>query len=352
LLLIDQHRYDDASEALNVALRLDPQNLDAWKARIWVSVITQNCDDALATMERLCKKMPDENVPADCERKCREFAAFMGQICGYLSGPGRGRLDPVTRSVFRQAIGSHLADARKECFVHLSQRVMDDYTARMQEIDELREQARQGEVTYRNQRLVCNAQDRHHTWRELGSIESLRSESRALAANERNVHAATRERSGGSFGSHHASHYDDPQETVPFPCPNPNDPNRDNNDPDERNQHVDQYGASGGGYFKKRGLDDRHYADVNRREKEYDNYLRAKQRRLRQQHRRIAQEQEELLRRPVVGHTRQLAYLENQASALATYVELPVSPQAQVERILDSFPAREPALEAVAAAAR
>ena len=52
LLLIERKRYQDASKPLDDALRLDGGNLSAWKTRIWLSVLTGDHDDALATMER------------------------------------------------------------------------------------------------------------------------------------------------------------------------------------------------------------------------------------------------------------------------------------------------------------
>ena len=43
--------------------------------------------------------------------------------------------------------------------------------------------------------------------------------------------------------------------------------------------------------FSRRGLGDSHYADVNRRQREYDKYLEDKERKLNRRSRRVAQDQ-------------------------------------------------------------
>lgn len=352
LLLIQQRRYREAYEPLKEALRLDGGNLDAWKTHIWLAVLTEEHDDALATMERLVRRMPSTDVSTDRERKCREFAGFMGQMFGYLSGPGKEGLDPVKQTSSQQTITGYLTDARKAVFETLFTTVIDDYTARMKQIDELNRQARQGEADYRNEQLANLEDDRRFAWREMGRIEDLRMHGRTLAANERNVIAATRERSGGGFGQYNDTQYRDSQEIGPLYRPDANDINWDAGagafvvDPDanwqldhlaDRYQALDQYGAARGGYYRERGLGDEHYADVSRREEEYHDYLAEKERKLNRRHRRLDQEASRLLRRRVSGYTPEISCQKAQATALASYVPLPVSPETEVQRILASY---------------
>ena len=352
LLLIEQKRFREACEPLRESLRLNRGNLDAWKTRIWLSVLTEDHDDALASMERLVRQMPATDVSPDRERKCREFAGFIGQVFGYLSGPGYDRLDPVSHTSARQTIANYLPEPRKDVFETLLANVVDDYTVRMKQIDELTGQAQRGEAEYRNEQLANLENDRRFAWREMGRLEELRMQGKTLASNERNVIAATRERSAAGFRQGDDTRYRDSQEIGPFYRPDANDlswnaaagafvvdPNA-NAQLDhvaDRYQALDQRGRAGGGYYRERGLGDEHYADTNRREEEYHDYLAEKERKLNRRHRRIAQDQARLLRRRVTGYTPEIARQKAAAQALASYVPLPVSPASEIQRILASY---------------
>jgi len=313
--------------------------LDAWKTRIWLSVLIEDYDDALDTMEFLSTRMPATATCSETERVCNEAAAFMGQIFGYLSGPAKDSVDPVKQTSSYQSITSRLTYRRRDVFDSLFERVTDDYTTRMYEIEKLTENARQGETTYRNLQLANLGEERAYARTELSQIEVLRANDRNRATNERNVIAATRKRAGSAFASVDGTHANGSLEFLPFPRPNPADPNG----PAvidhvlDRYQDFDQHGAAAGTGFMNQGLGDRHYADANRREEEYNDHLDHLKKRLNQQQRRIAKEEAQMLRRRVVGNSPEIMSEKATASALTTYVPLPVSPKAEVERIIDSY---------------
>lgn len=339
LLLIDQKRYKDASEPLKQALDLNGKDLDAWKTRIWLSVLIEDYDDALATMERLSRRMPATATSSETERVCCEFAGFMGQVFGYLSGPAAESVNPVKQTSSYQFITGNLSYRRQDVFDSLFENVTDNYTARMQEIEKLSEIARQGETTYRNLQLANLGEERAYARMESSRLEDLRANDRNRASNERNVQAAARKRAGHAFASVDDTHADSSLEFLPFPRPNPADPNG----PAELDhvldsyQNFDQHGAAAGAGFMKQGLDDRHYVDVNEREEKYHEYLLHKQKRLNQQQRRIASDEAQMLRRRVVGNSPEIMSAKNAAAALMTYVPMPVSPEAEVDRIIASY---------------
>jgi tetratricopeptide (TPR) repeat protein len=352
MLLIEQRRYREACDPLKESLRLNGGNLDAWKTRIWLAVLTEEHDDALASMERLVRQMPAEVVSADRERKCREFAGFMGQVFGYLAGPGKDGLDPVKQTSSQQTIIGYLPKGRKAVFEALFTAVLEDYTKKMERIEELSRQAREGEADYRNEQLANLENDRRFAWREMGRLEDLRTHGRTLATNERNVIAATRERSAAGFGRANDTRYRDSQEIGPLYRPDPDDIGWDATagafvaDPNadwqldhlaDRYQALDRRGRAAGGYYHERGLGDEHYADVSRREEEYHDYLAEREKKMNRRHRRIAQEASRLLRRRITGTTPEVRRQLAEAEALASYVPLPVSPQAEVEQILASY---------------
>ena len=117
----------------------------------------------------------------------------MGQIFGYLSGPGKEHVDAVKENSCFQAITSLMSDTRGDVFESLRQHVMEDYTARMGQIEYLSRQAQQGEADYRNMELAALTDDRDQARKEQGQLEERRFADRVLAANQHNVIAATTE---------------------------------------------------------------------------------------------------------------------------------------------------------------
>ena len=331
MLLIDRKRYQEACEPLEDALALDGKDLAAWKTRIWLSVLTEDCDDALITMNQLVKRMPAGGTSTECERRCHEFVGFVGRVFGYLSEPGKEHVDPMKLASYQQAIIGHLPEARKDVFKARFEGVIEDYQARMRQIDELSEQARQGEAECRDQQLTGLEQDRSYTWSELSRLEDLRMQSRVLATDERNMIAATKTRTRAG-----CSRTDDVRHTGshairPVHLYNLQDGLA------ARYRGLVCHGAWSGGYVEEHGLGDRHYANVNRREEEYDEYLTDREKDLNRRHRRIGKDTSRLLSRPIVGNTSELTCQRRKATALSTYVPLPVSANGEVERVVASY---------------
>jgi tetratricopeptide (TPR) repeat protein len=331
ILMINRKRYQEAREPLQDALRLDGKDLAAWKTRIWLSVLTEDYDDALETMNWLVRRMPQRGASAESERKCDEFVGFVGQVFGYLSEPGKEHVDAVKLTSCQQAIQSCLPDERKDVLQASCQAVIEDYQARMRQIDGLREQAREREADRRELKFKRLSQDRLYAASELGKIEDLRTGSRMLASDERNMIAATRVRVRAASVRTDDAHYTDSYAVGPvFSC-SPQDHLA------NRGQGLAHRGAGSSGYLEEHGLGDGHYADVNRREEDYDEYLVDREKDLNRRHRRIGQDTSRLLNRPVVGNASEVLCQRKKATALSTYVPLPVSPGKEVERILASY---------------
>jgi hypothetical protein len=353
LLLIKQRHYREASHVLRESLRLNGSDLNIRKVSIWLTVLHKDYDGAIEAMDGLCRRMPRETRSAEQERKCREFAIFVGQITGYLTGPGYGRLGAGRYSTYVQSITQGLSDERRAVAEIARQQVFEAYRSGLQQLDGLQQAADANEMMVRNLEKSQLAQDRDYTWAELKRIEDLRSEAKARASNERNVIAATRERSAGSFGSGDSASTRNRQEMGPFyrVAPgslrydqhngrwnvNPNNPQLILDHSADRYAASHQQGGSGGVYYLERGLGDNALLDVNLREAQNDRRLDRRDQTLNTRHGRITSDEKRLLTKPAIGFNSQLTALRAKVEALTTYVPLPVSADREVARILASF---------------
>jgi hypothetical protein len=351
MILVNQHNNRNAVDAMRDAVRLAPGHLDGWKMYIWLSVHTKNYQEAFAAMEDLSRRMPRDPQCRERVAKCREFAGFMGQIYGFLSGPEGGRVDVLKLAVSQQTVESCLTADCRAVFQTLRKSVMDYHLAQNNQIDGLQDQARENEVAYRNQQLANLAQDRGFTWSELQRVEDLRAENRQLMSHERNTIAATRRNSGGRLNRFDDMRARDNLEIGPIFEDDPENPISTEDHPHwvvpegtgpavdhlaDRRRRFDRTAATDAFHFDRRGLGDRHYRDVNRREEENDRRLDRRERELAQRNLRVASEEKQLLTRPVTGNNSQLFALKQKAKALPTYVEIPVSPADEIQRIVNT----------------
>jgi tetratricopeptide (TPR) repeat protein len=353
LLLIKQLRYREASDALNESLRLDGTNLNLWKTSIWLSVLRRDYNGALEAMERLCQRMPGNAGSAEQERKCREFAAFAGQIMGYLTGPGRATHGLAGDTADAQTFTHCLSGERRSIVDRAQQQVLETYQLGLQRIGQIQQRADAQETTYRNLQMSHLAQDRDYAQRELARIEDLRAEAKAQASNERNVIATTRERSSGGFSSYDNAAYRDRQESASSRCVRPgnvqcapspgsgyvapNNLQQALGDCVNRFQAFRRQAGAGGGYYQERGLDDDALDGVNLREAANDKRLDRREKSLQRRGQRITQDEQRLLTKPVIGSNSQLTALRAKVEALATYVPLPVSPEQEISTILATY---------------
>ena len=337
LVLIDRLEYVDALTHVREAVELNPGNLNAWKVRIWLSVSTKDVDDALASMERLASRMPKGTVSPAAERICQDFSGFMGKVFGYLAGPHAEKVSTMQVASVERRVVSQLTPARKAVFLKAREQVIVEFETRVAELAKTRAAAVEREARSRNEQLANLADEYNYSHRELEKIESLRLAGRKVSADERNVIAATREKSVGGSRSGAATNYRDAIEQNPIYH---QDPNAEAGAPSQFDHQYDRYrgynhrrGAASG-WAVDRGLDDRHYADVNRRDAEYAKHLSDRETKMHRRLRRIAKDQAKQIKAPNGGSNNLVRALTTQAQALTTYLPCPVSPAAEIETIL------------------
>lgn len=337
LVLIERLDHVAAHRHIKQAVQLDPGNLNAWKTRIWLSLSVKDTDDALASMEQLAVRMPTGPVSPAAEQLCQQFSGFMGKAFGYLAGPQAERVATMQVAAVERRILNRLTPSRKAVFMQGRDEVTEEFESRIAEVAQSRQIAVQRETRARQEKLDDLAEEHNYAFGELEKIEGLRLAGRRIAADERNVIAATREHSLGGSAHGAATNYRDSIEQGPtYHRP----PNAEADAPYQFDHNYDRYrlynsrrgGASG--YATDRGLDDRHYVDVNRRDAQYHNYLAGREKKMHRRLQRIAKDQAKQLKAPNGGSNAMVRALTAQAQALTTYIELPVTPRAEIASIL------------------
>ena len=136
LVQLRQLRYGDALKAIDEVLALDKNNLTAWQIKIWLLALTGDDKAALAEMERLGQWLPRAEATTAAGARYAEAAGFLGGLCGYLEGPGREGVDELLVAKCRQRISDRLTDSRRTPFDAARRSVTAQFAAASKEIDE------------------------------------------------------------------------------------------------------------------------------------------------------------------------------------------------------------------------
>jgi hypothetical protein len=137
---IKNKQYRAAADAIDDVVRLQPEYLPAWKAKIWLATVMGDTA-ALPAMRRLAKLLGSQ--PSDIAEtpQYRQAADFLGRICGYLAGPARAKPDLSTRAADVAQIFVRLTRGQQVSFLEGRQAVLSQFTALSKEIRDLRQEA-------------------------------------------------------------------------------------------------------------------------------------------------------------------------------------------------------------------
>ncbi len=346
LLLVERYRYPQGLQAINRAIESDKGNLTAWKTRIWLEVVTKDYDKALGTMESLSQLMQTSSA----EAKCRDYCNFMGQVFGYLEGPGQKRAFVRKVADAEKRIVGGLSKTRYNVFETARAGIASDYSHRNNQIAQLLDTARSNQAESRKSQIADLATEGKGATTELARVEDRREVVRNLATAERNEIAATRDKSYHGSGAMGGSAYSDATQRGPMYHRPPN-AKKDRGWVLDHNYDRYRLGASGfragSAGYRDKGLDDRHYADVNRRAAQDDHRLDRLKSDLNTRLQRIASDKKRLMLKPNTGASDLVRSKIATAKALSTYVAVPVDPQREVQQVLASFDVSPP-IDAVA----
>jgi hypothetical protein len=140
LVLMQQRRYDDARARIEEHLAKAPDDLSAWRAKVWVLTILKNYPAAMTAADRLAALVAE--LPADEARADREeLAGFLGRLLGYLSGPMADAVNQVERKALERSIVARLTEPERTLFEEGRNGVVSRFIALSDESAEARERA-------------------------------------------------------------------------------------------------------------------------------------------------------------------------------------------------------------------
>lgn len=157
LIKVKQRRYADALPLVDDLLRFEPKNIDAWRAKIWLSIILRRSPEALVATEKAVALFPPEpDDPAaagDAERYYVDLSTFLGRMFGYLEGPGATTVGEAQLANHRTKVVERLTGSRREAFLAGRDAVVDQFLGRKDDQQVTREKTIQEEEKQRDQRL-------------------------------------------------------------------------------------------------------------------------------------------------------------------------------------------------------
>ncbi|QDU30523.1 hypothetical protein ETAA8_56680 [Anatilimnocola aggregata] len=106
LVLLQQRRYEEAGKKLEELLVQDPDNILALRAKCWLAATFKNFGVAMVDAEKLRAALPAASTQEEAasEADARENLAFLGRLCGYLSGPAAENVDQLARKELEKTI--------------------------------------------------------------------------------------------------------------------------------------------------------------------------------------------------------------------------------------------------------
>lgn len=125
--LLKQHRFADASRQLDGYLRRHESDLQAWRAKIWVSMLMKEYPRALVEIDRLARLLPEAQADREAELENLLLAAFMGRMAGFLEGPAAGEVNDAALDERRRRIELQLTDTRRREFEEGRRRVLQQH---------------------------------------------------------------------------------------------------------------------------------------------------------------------------------------------------------------------------------
>ena len=140
LVQIKQRRYDDAQKLIAQILKINPTDLNVWKSKVWISMLTQKYTTALVEMDRLAGLIQD--VEADDDAEFRKTAQFLGGMFGFLDHVSDGRVAEPVREQHRERVVDQLSDFLKKEFDRSYRRVAEQHAAFLEQKNRARNEAK------------------------------------------------------------------------------------------------------------------------------------------------------------------------------------------------------------------
>ena len=174
LVLIRQRQYADAKKHIVRLLRVDKTNLPAWKATVWLSMITRDYPAAMVEMEKLVVLLPNEMDDPQQDGEDLVIARYLGRMFGFLERAAGSAVPDAMREDHRRNVMAHLIPSQTAAFQAGRRSVIERYSQLVFEKDDTQEESRIAEEKLKAQRRLDLEQRRGDIKTELNEIRAQR----------------------------------------------------------------------------------------------------------------------------------------------------------------------------------
>lgn len=139
LVKMQQRQYPEAAKLLDQYLTIEKNDLHAWRAKSFLSMLLRQSDLGLVELDKLSQVLADDmadklKAPGAEEMEDRqrrelhgETVSYLGRMIGYLEGPGEGSVNTATLTTTKTKISNRLSDTWRDILDAAASAVVDEY---------------------------------------------------------------------------------------------------------------------------------------------------------------------------------------------------------------------------------
>ena len=184
LAALKHKQYRLAAEAIDEVVRLQPEFLPAWKSKIWLAIVTGE-PTAMPAMERLAELLGSESPGLAATPEYCQAADFLGRTCGYVVGPGQGKLGHSSPAAAEAQIFARLTKDQRAAFLEGRRAVLSHFSALAKDIQSLRQQAAAMQASQRERQEMKLESESQYVANERSQYEQRRAEIRRAGSEEK-----------------------------------------------------------------------------------------------------------------------------------------------------------------------
>jgi hypothetical protein len=139
LVKMQQRQFPEAVKLLDQYLAIEKNDLHAWRAKSFLSMLLRQPDLAIVELDKLSQVLADdmaakpkaEGADGAEDRHDRELhgetVSYLGRMIGFLEGPAEGSVNAATLTTTKTKISNRLSDTWRDIFDSAASAVIDEY---------------------------------------------------------------------------------------------------------------------------------------------------------------------------------------------------------------------------------
>lgn len=151
LVLIKQHKYEEATTLFESLTTSHPDNQVAWRALIWLYALQKKSESALLKIDQMSDSIRPAEADDAIEDETRATARFLGRIFAYMDGPAESEVSRGVRKLVGEKIDRLMVGARAQEFQTNYDEVAAEFASMTDEGDQARDQAKEDQQMAKEQ---------------------------------------------------------------------------------------------------------------------------------------------------------------------------------------------------------